>query len=247
MSPHTPPSGGAQLHFAAACVDAERGQHNRLLSVRPTQLVIAGWTARDAAAVQHHIDELALLGVAPPSSVPLYYRNSASLLTQSPELQTLGENSSGEAEPMLFRAEGQWWLTVGSDHTDRTVEAYSVAVSKQMCPKPVASTAWRWSDVSGHQDALQLCSRILENGNWVDYQRGDLSAIRPLCDLLRQSPLACEGAEGQFLSCGTLGALPDDSGRGVRAAQLMEVELYDPVLSRRITHRYAVQALPVVA
>ena len=122
MSPHTPPSGGAQLHFAAACVDAERGQHNRLLSVRPTQLVIAGWTARDAAAVQHHIDELALLGVAPPSSVPLYYRNSASLLTQSPELQTLGENSSGEAEPMLFRAEGQWWLTVGSDHTDRTVE-----------------------------------------------------------------------------------------------------------------------------
>jgi hypothetical protein len=236
-----------RLRFAAACQDADTGQHSRVLSVLPTQLVIAGWTGRNTAAVEHHIEELALLGVARPSAVPLYYRNSASLLTQASALQTLGDNSSGEAEPLLFHAEGQWWLTVGSDHTDRTVEAYSVAVSKQMCPKPVATSAWCWRDVSAHQDALQLRSRILEQGRWVDYQRGDLSAIRPLTELLQQSPLGAEGAPGQFLSCGTLGALPNGSGQGVRAAEQMEIELYDPVLGRRIIHRYGVQTLPVVA
>jgi hypothetical protein len=47
-----------------------------------TQLVIAGWAARDEAAVKHHIEELAEIGV-PPSSVPLFYRTAASLLTQS--------------------------------------------------------------------------------------------------------------------------------------------------------------------
>ena len=31
------------------------------------RLVIAGWTARDRAAVDHHIAELAALGVPPPS------------------------------------------------------------------------------------------------------------------------------------------------------------------------------------
>ena len=31
-------------------------------------LVVAGWTGRDHSTVQHHIDELAKIGVAPPSS-----------------------------------------------------------------------------------------------------------------------------------------------------------------------------------
>ena len=34
-------------------------------------LVIAGWTGRDAAKVQAHIDELAAIGVKPPANVPV--------------------------------------------------------------------------------------------------------------------------------------------------------------------------------
>ena len=34
------------------------------------QVVIGGWTGRDAAAVQHHIDELAEIGVPGPSETP---------------------------------------------------------------------------------------------------------------------------------------------------------------------------------
>ncbi|MEC9166239.1 MAG: DUF2848 family protein, partial [Pseudomonadota bacterium] len=46
-------------------------------------LVIAGWTGRDAASVQHHVEELAELGVPGPSTVPLYYRAGRNLVTQA--------------------------------------------------------------------------------------------------------------------------------------------------------------------
>ena len=36
--------------------------------------VVAGWTGRDKAALDHHIEELAAIGVPGPSTVPLYYR-----------------------------------------------------------------------------------------------------------------------------------------------------------------------------
>ncbi|MEW5879627.1 MAG: DUF2848 family protein, partial [Pseudomonadota bacterium] len=97
------------------------------LAVQVRELVIAGWTGRDAAAIEHHIEELAALGIPRPSQVPLYYRVSSTLLTQGDSIEVLGETSSGEAEPVLIRANGHWWLSVGSDHTDRKVEAYSVA------------------------------------------------------------------------------------------------------------------------
>jgi hypothetical protein len=239
----TPPN----LSFACEAVAADGTRATRLLNVVPRRLVIAGWTGRDAAAIAHHIEELEAIGVPRPSSVPLYYRVGAGLLTQSDAIEALGPNSSGEAEPMLFFADGEWWLTVASDHTDRQVETYSVAVSKQMCAKPVATTAWRWRDVAGHQDELQLRSRILEDGRWIDYQAGTFASIRPLAGL-RDGVYAAEGGEeGRFMTCGTLGAIPNARGEGIRPAAEMELEIHDPRHGRRIVHRYAVQALEVVA
>lgn len=234
------------LHFACESVTHDLTRSVQVLSVVPSQLVIAGWTGRDASAIEHHIEELEALGVHRPSSVPLYYRVAAHLLTQSPTIEALGTHSSGEAEPVLFFAGGEWWLTVGSDHTDRGVEAYSVAVSKQMCAKPIATAAWRWADVAPHQDLLQLRSRILEDGHWTDYQRGSLASIRPL-ESLRDASFATGSADGRFMSCGTLPALPNVRGESIRPAPQMEIELHDPRLARSIVHRYAVEVLELVA
>lgn len=98
----------------------------------PDHLVIAGWAARDEAAVRHHIDELAAIGVPPPSSVPLFYRGAASLLTQAERVEFLGPDSSGEIEPVIVAMTDGLWLTIGSDHTDRKAEAQGVALSKQL-------------------------------------------------------------------------------------------------------------------
>jgi hypothetical protein len=234
-----------QLLFA--CEITEDGNSRTVVQgVTPRQLVIAGWTGRDAAAIDHHIAELEALGVPRPSSVPLYYRAAAALLTQAAEIEVLGSESSGEAEPMLFFASGDWWLTVGSDHTDRKVETYSVAVSKQMCAKPIAAQAWRWRDVVSHQDELVLSSRIFEDGRWVEYQTGSFEAIRPL-ESLRAGAFPAQAMDGNFVSCGTLGAKKNAKGEGIRPATQMELKIYDPRLLRSIVHRYDVQTLPVVA
>jgi len=237
------------LHFSCESIESDGVASTRLLAVEPKNFVISGWTGRDAAAIQHHIEELEALGVPRPSAVPLYYRASQDLLSQSGVVQVLGPESSGEAEPALFFADGEWWLTVGSDHTDRQVESYSVAVSKQMCPKPVATSAWRWRDIAARQDDIVLESRIHEGGEWVTYQCGTLASIRPL-ESLRDGYFSAAGADaqdGHVQFCGTLGAIPNAQGQGIRPAGLMEVSLRDLLLKRAIVHRYSVQALPVIA
>ena len=107
------------------------------------ELIIAGWTGRDVAALERHIEELKAIGVQPPSKVPLYYRLAACLLTQAESIQVLGDDTSGEVEPVLLGTPDRLWVTVGADHTDRKVESYGVAVAKQLCPKILARTAWR--------------------------------------------------------------------------------------------------------
>ena len=61
-----------------------------------SQAVIAGWTGRDAIALEKHIRELQELGVAPPSSTPIFYRVSTSRLVTASVIEVIGDRSSGE-------------------------------------------------------------------------------------------------------------------------------------------------------
>jgi hypothetical protein len=218
-----------------------------VLALQPTRLVIAGWTGRDSAAIEHHIEELARLGVPRPSTVPLYYRAASMLLTQDDTVEMLGSASSGEAEPVLLRHGGRWWLTLGSDHTDREVETYAVDVSKQLCAKPLARQAWAWDDVADHADSLVLRSEIFEDGRWVTYQEGLLAKIRPLLSLAAGLPTDVPVADGLLMFCGTLGALPRADGLGIRPAEHMRIEIVDGSTGHRLSHTYRVTPLPRVA
>lgn len=206
-------------------------------------LVIAGWTGRDAAAVQRHIEELARLGVPEPSRVPLYYRASAHLLTHETAIQVVGAETSGEAEPVLFGIEGRLWVGIGSDHTDRKVESFSVAIAKQLCVKPLGRQLWPFVDVASHWDKMTLRSWAVIDGQRVLYQEGGLALIRPPLDLIRGYTVNDPKLPpGTAMFCGTLPAIG-----GVRPASRFEVELEDPVLKRKIKHGYDVIALPLVS
>jgi len=89
------------------------------IGVEINSLIIAGWAGRDAAAIEHHIEELAAIGVPRPSTTPLYYRVAAQTLSQSNELVVLGPDSSGEVEPVVVALADGLWIGIGSDHTDR--------------------------------------------------------------------------------------------------------------------------------
>lgn len=215
----------------------------RQIEVDVNTLIVAGWAGRDMAAIEHHIEELAAIGVPRPSSVPLYYRIAENQLTQAERVQALGGDSSGEVETFVFAADGEMYVSIASDHTDRKLETVSVAMSKQVCVKPVATTAWRLADVAGHWDELIIRSWIVENGVEVLYQEGPLSTLRTPQELIAgYTGGAAVLPEGAGMTCGTVGAIG-----GIRPAADFSMELYDPRRQCSLRHRYHVESLPVVA
>lgn len=216
-------------------------------TIRIDAMIVAGWTGCDRAAVHHHIAELAELGVAPPSEVPLFYRVGAGLLTLGSAIEVLGDGASGEAEPVLIDDGETLFLGLGSDHTDRALEAHSVAHSKQVCPKPLAPALWRHAEVADHLDRIELRSWVRDDAGagWTLYQEGPLGRILPLDTLIARAPLGAGLGRlrpGTAMMCGTLGAIG-----GVRPARHMRLKMHDPVLGRTISHEYAATPLPVVA
>ncbi|NKE65527.1 DUF2848 domain-containing protein [Ramlibacter sp. RBP-2] len=212
------------------------------LQVDIDTFVIAGWAGRDRAAIDHHIEELAAIGVPRPSAVPLYYRVAENQLTQSPRIQAVGPHSSGEVETFVFTAGGELYVSLTSDHTDRKLESHSVALSKQLCAKPVGTTAWRFADVAGHWDELVIRSRIVEDGQQVVYQEGALSALRLPVELINGYTNGRPLPERCAMSCGTVGAIG-----GIRPSTSFEMELFDPRSGRSLRHAYTVDVLPEVA
>ncbi|AWN53451.1 DUF2848 domain-containing protein [Methylobacterium sp. 17Sr1-1] len=212
------------------------------IALAPEALVIAGWAGRDEAAIRHHIDELAAIGVPPPSSVPVYYRAAAATLTQEARLEVLGPDSSGEAEPVIVSLADGLWLGLGSDHTDRKAETVGIALSKQMCGKPVGTGLWRLDEVEPHWDELVLRAHATIDGERVLYQEGRLTALRTPSDLLARRPGGPGLPPGTVMFGGTLGAIG-----GIRPAARFEMALEDPVLGRTLSHAYDIAVLPVVA
>jgi len=208
----------------------------------PDSLIVAGWTGRDEAALHHHIEELAAIGVPRPSSVPVFYRIAVDNLTQSQRVEVLGPDTSGEAEPVIVAQPDGLWLGLGSDHTDRKSEHMGIALSKQLCAKPLAPTLWRFDEVSDHWDELLLRSHATIDGKRVVYQDGRLATMRHPSDLIARLNTGTRLAPGSVMFCGTLAA-----AGGIRPASRFEMELNDPMLGRTITHRYDIVALPVVS
>jgi hypothetical protein len=204
-------------------------------------LVIAGWTGRDPVAMEAHIVELEKLGVARPKSTPIFYRGAASLLTNAPAIDVVGDHSSGEVEPVIVSLPDGLWLGIGSDHTDRKIETIGITVSKQMCAKPVGADVWPFDEVSDHWDQLLIRSFATKHGERRLYQEGPLLKMRHPKDLMA----LYRGAQatlpaGTAMFCGTLAVHGE-----IAPAERYDLEIEDPVLHRKITHHYAVNVLPI--
>jgi Protein of unknown function (DUF2848) len=211
------------------------------LTLAIDQAVIAGWTGRDPVARDKHIAELEAIGIARPATTPIYYRVSARRLTTTDSIEVCGGDSSGEVEFVLIGWQGRIFVGLGSDHTDRKVEAYSVTVSKQMCDKVMASVLWELEDVIDHWDRMILRSFAWIGGARVLYQEGALDGMLSVKDLIDRG----FGGKGLPDGCAMFGGTFAAKG-GIRPASRFEFELEDPVLKRIIKHAYDVVELPVL-
>lgn len=203
----------------------------RTLELSGYQVVVAGYTGRDEQAVRHHIEELAAIGVPEPPQVPMFYPVEAASVSTEATVAVPADNTSGEAEPVLVRHRGSWYLGVGSDHTDRDLETVSIETSKRVCPKPVAGVVVAVPDWRGFDwDAVALSSRV----DGRPYQDGQLSGLRRPENLL--AVLSERGADrGGDLVC-FAGTLPLLTGEFV-AGTVWELRLALPD-GRTISHTY---------
>jgi hypothetical protein len=203
------------------------------LTLEVRRALAAGASARDREKVQKHIAHMSALGVKPPPHVPMLYPLLPALVTNATDIGVIGTDSTPEIEVVLFHAGGVDYLTVGSDHTDRRIETVSALQGKNSCPKIVATTAWRVSEVLDHWDSLTLRSRC---GNTL-LQEGALShvmAYENLMTFVREQD--GDQAEGRLVFSGTVPtkATPPKGDVTIR------LELVDPVIQRSLTHDYTV-------
>ncbi len=204
----------------------------------PEALVVIGYAGRNRAAVEHHIDELAELGVPRPASIPLFMVFPPGLASQEPSITVAGSQSSGEAEIVLVVDGDEVFVTVGSDHTDRVLEAVDIVASKAVCPKPVAASGWPAAAVGDRWEGLTLSSRI--DGD-VAYQDGSAGANLPPLELVDSIPWAGPRPRCFVAFTGTVPVIGD-----IRPSAEFAAELSGPDLAP-LQLNYRVEVVPQLA
>ncbi len=210
------------------------------ISFEPERLLIAGYTSKDQEQLKKHIEELQVeLGVEPPPTIPMIYDLSPELLTTKSEITVVKNDTSGEAEVLIADINGEWYVGLGSDHTDRKLESVSVQKSKQVCLKPISQELWPLSEIENHWDEIELKSWVTHDNEKVLYQSGKLNEFmepNKLVNIIKERDYYSPRA---VIFCGTLPLLTDAFLYG----EQFHAQLYDPIRDRAIHLNYTVQLL----
>ena len=199
-----------------------------------------GYAGRNQEQVREHIEELAKVGVPVPTTTPTLYPIANYNLTTSRQVQVQNPETSGEIEYALLWQAGIAYVTVGSDHTDRALENFSVAKSKQACPNVIPRRVWLHEEVRDHSDAVQLKCWVSKDGKRSLYQDGTLGALmkpeewKPIF-----TKLGIKNLNNSVFFSGTINTV----GKQLIFADSYELEMTDPVLKRSLRHQYRVSKL----
>ena len=219
-------------------VESITGKQELLFPMR--RLICGGWVGRDKEALQVHIDELAQHGVPKPTRTPIYMNFSPYLVTTSDAIDVISAESSGEVEYVILKEGERIYTGVGSDHTDRGFEKFSIPASKQMYAKVMAPVVWPYQEIKDHWDQIVLRSWTTSKGKRMLYQEEALASILDVEALLEQLPKD-EGlpTDGLVLFSGTI-----PTKIGLVYGEGFDFEMEDPILNRKIRHGYKVRVLP---
>lgn len=212
----------------------------RTLDVPVRRVVNGGYTGRDQAHVQVHIEEMRVLDLPIPETTPTIYFLSSDRVSTARAIEVQNGSTSGEVEPVLIWHEGQIYVTVGSDHTDRHLESFDISASKQCYPNLVAEEVWQLEEVREHWDSLTITCHVEKDGHRSLYQRGILEDILPFSYWVDRLENEGHPLDGTVFFAGTIST---EAG-GLVYADVYEVALEDPVRERAIKHVYRVDRLP---
>ena len=222
----------------------KKGTDRLPLEFQVKRMVNGGYVGRNQEEVRRHIEELAQKGIPGPSSTPTLYPVSRRSLTQASSIEVFGEETSGEAEfVLLVEDEKQIYVGVGSDHTDRKLEKFDIAWSKNICPNVISRELWSFDDVLPHWDEIALRSWVTRAGKRSLYQEAALRSILPPKELISFVRSRVRGElDHVVIFSGTIGLLKGELIFGEK----FEVELEDPVSGDRLSASYEVIPLNFV-
>lgn len=205
------------------------------------RLLLAGFTGRNQKIAMKHVEELREHGVEAPKKIPAFYAVPNHLVATDGEIEVLGNQTSGEVEPVFLFKKGNIYFGVGSDHTDRELEKTSIAKSKVMCLKILARELWDYKAVKSRWDKLVLRSWIGDERRKKLYQEARLKAFLPPEKLIRLTRNHIRGGdlEGMVLFLGTVPI----TGSGFGFASTFTGELLDESCKRRLSFSYRIRPI----
>ena len=207
---------------------------------------------RDLEATNVWMDEIRAKGFEIHPAAGVCFR-SRYLITSEDTIEVQGPQTSGEVEFVAAVHQGEIFISVGSDHNDRSLEelwtamlgkVFDTAKSKQMVPAVVARDAWPYEDIKDHWDEIVLKSYVTAADQRVSYQEFRLENLLDLEYYL--SHCSWLGEEGSILLGGSssqLPSVPEEISQGKVFPPDFQFEMVDPVLERKIAHSYTILSL----
>jgi|GEM_PF-1681787 len=174
-----------------------------------------------------------------PERSPHFFPVSPYLLTNDARIVVQGKHTSGEVEYVALKFEDQVYITVGSDHCDRQTETFSLAKSKQLCPKIMAGQMILHREIRSYRDELKLSSFVASQGRRVPYQSAYVADLMRLGSLIRSCPLNID-FNGAVMFSGTVPTIADIPAFSSHFYFQLELSRFDFT----IAHDYAIEVVP---
>lgn len=202
-----------------------------------------GSAVKDPEFVRKHHAEVNKLGIVLPNRgvLPRMYHLSDWTLTTADEITVQGNETSGEAELVFLDDGGEILVGVGSDHTDRKLEKFSIHYGKQVCQNVLAPKVWLLREIEDHLDQVVMECETETAGVKALYQRVNVDVFmepRKLMGLVYERTSVPHGS-GVVLFSGTVPTIDN----ALYYADKWTIRLTDTVLNRMIEHTYAVKRL----
>ena len=201
------------------------------------KIINMGRTSRNPEDIMKHLEELKKAGIKVSSSIPSYNPKINDGITTDNQIEVFpNSKTSGEVEyVLLFTSDSSFYVTVGSDHTDRELEKSSVVLSKQVCLNVLSPRIWRYEEVKDHWDDIIMKAWIKKDDKRQLYQEGKLGEMLRPEELIEKIRLRVSGdLTGAVVYGGTFPII----GGELIFSQYFEVELIDERLKRKIQHVY---------
>lgn len=216
-----------------------KGAGETPLELEYERVFAIGYAGRNMEKTMEHIRELEReLGVPAPKKIPTIFQCGNYVLTQERDLHFVGEKTCGEVEYVIVLRQGKIYIGLGSDHTDRELEAASVPKAKQICAKPICSRLWDYDEIKDHWDGIKLRSWQTVDGEETVYQDGSLADILPVDVILKELDERVGNIDNCVIYSGTVPV-----SNGFRFGSKFRYEMEDEVLGRRLSADYNVNVI----